>query len=233
MEFVPSGYRSRRWSAVEVWHSPEEGTDVVATLAALVSEIVSAVESELGHLLSCPLRLCVYQTNDDATAALGRSVPATMLMAPRIGSDWSLIVCQSPEVDPQNGDWRRMRRHLAHEVAHVMLADLTGGRRILGDGGRSIRVRPWFDEGFAEVVAAAVCARPDIIEQYLAAPSDGTRSEDELDSALNDIGSPRRPAAFAESVRRIHAGCRGRTLRDVFHGALTAAPIAGPVPSSP
>lgn len=219
MEFVPSGYRSSRLSAVEVWHHPMEEPDVVAKLASLVADVATALESELGYVLSCPLCLCVYWTNDDAAAELGRNVPTTMLMTPRIASDGSLIVCQSPAVDPRNGDWRRMRRHLVHEVAHVMLADLTGGTRILGDGGRSIRVRPWFDEGFAEVAAAAICARPDIIEGYLAVPADGTWSEDELDAALNDIGSWRRAAAFAEAVRRIQACRRGGTLRDVFQGA--------------
>jgi hypothetical protein len=235
MEFVPSGYYSLRLLTAEIWHHPDEVPDVAATLAALVSDTVAALRSELGHTLSCSLHLCVYRTNDDAAAALGRRVPATMLMAPSLGPDCSLIVCQSPEVDARNGDWRRMRRHLAHEAAHVMLADLTGGKRILGDGGCSIRVRPWFDEGFAEVAAATVCARPDIIEQYLAAPSDCTWNEEELDVALNDIGSLRRPAAFAEAVRRVHARCRGGTLRDLFQGALTAAPIAGllPVPSPP
>jgi ferredoxin len=217
MDFVPSEYRSFRSASVAVWHHPEEKTDVVTALAALTGNLIAAMEVELGHRLSCALDLCVYHTNDDAIAALGRNVPATMLMAPRLGPDWSLIVCQSPNVDHRNGDWPRMRRHLAHEIAHVMLADLTGSTRRLGDDGRSMRVRAWFDEGFAEVAAAVVCGRPDIIEQYPAATSQAAWSEDELDAALDDIGSPARPAAFVEAVRRVQAGLRSRTLRDAVH----------------
>ena len=217
MDFVTPGYRPSRLSGVEVWHHAEEAADVVARLALLVCDVAAAMEVELGCKPSCTLRLCVYHSNDNAATALGRNVPPTMLMAPRLASDWSLIVCQSPKVDPRNGDWPRMRRHLAHEVAHVMLADLTGGTRKIGDGGHSLRIRSWFDEGFAEVAAAVVCARPDIIERYLATPSETAWSEDELDAALDDIGSPRRPAAFAEAVRRVQAGYRGRTLRDVVH----------------
>jgi hypothetical protein len=232
MQFVPSAYHSDRQSAIEVWHHLEEAAEVVATLAAHVGDVSAALQCELDHPLSCALHLCVYRTSDDAAAALGRNVPTTMLMAPRIGPDWSLIICQSSQVDPRNGEWSRMRRHLAHEVAHVMLADFTGSTRILGDGGRSMRVRTWFDEGFAELAAAVVCARQDIVAGYLAAGSKAPWSEEELDAALNDIASPRRPAAFAEAVSRVQVLCRGGTLRDVIHNATALAPISLPYNTS-
>jgi len=224
MKFVPPNYGLSRFSSLDVWHHPAETDEVVTTVASLVSDVADKMESEVGHELSSPLHLCIYRTNGEACGALGRDVPATMLMAPCIGPDRSLIVCQSPQADPRNGDWRRMQRHLAHELAHVMLADLTGGASSLGDGGRLIRVRPWFDEGFAEVAAAFVCARRDIIESYEAASPGDPWDEEELDGALTDIASPRRSEAFAEAVRRIHVRCRGGTLREVFHSALQVAP---------
>ena len=224
MDFVPPGYRSHGPSAFEVLHHPDESPDFVNELASLIVGVADIMHADLGHRLSCSLNLCVYRNSDDAAAALGRTVPTTMLMAPRIGPDWSLIVCHSPEADPRNGDWRRMRRHLAHEFAHVWLADFIGGMRVLGDGGRLSKVRPWFDEGFAEMAAAHVCARPEIIERYLATPRDGEWNEDDLDATLNDIGSPRRPAAFAEAVLRMHARSNDRTLRDVLHDVPTCRP---------
>lgn len=214
MENVPPGYGSSRLSSIEVWHHPDEGRDLLREFASLLAGLVADIEIEVRHALGCALGLCVYRTNDDARAALARPVPPTMLMAPRIAPDLSLIVCHSPAADPRNGDPSRMRRHFAHEIAHVVLADRTGGRRTLGDGGRLAKVRPWVDEGFAEVVAAVVCRRPDLVAPHMAAAEPW--DEDELDAVLNDVGSLRRAAAFAEAVRRFELFRGGRSLGDLF-----------------
>lgn len=226
MKFVPSDYRSISASDVEMWRHPSEPDGVVTRFGLLASAVLEAVTLELDHAPSCALHLCIYRTNEDACVSLGRKVPSTMLMAPQIGGDWSLFVCQSPNVDPRNGDWERMQRHFAHELAHIGLADLTGGTKTLGDGGRRCRIRPWFDEGFAEIVAATVCKRPDIIERYLAIPASDLWSADKLDAALNAIGSSTREAAFAEAVRRVHTVCQGRPLAEVMRTASAVAPIA-------
>jgi hypothetical protein len=189
LRFIRATFPTSRPLYIVIWNWPEwQGRGVATEAAAAVTEFW-------------------FET-------LGKTVlrvPKAIANEPsrRISEREKMRVVSIDERDYVSG---RLPADLAHQLAHVMLADMTGGTRMLGDGGRSIRIRPWFDEGFAEVAAAVVCARPDIIEHYLAVPSQPDWCEDELDAALNDLVSPRRSSAFAEAVRRVWAALRSGQL---------------------
>lgn len=77
---------------------------------------------------------------------------------------------------------------------------------LLGDDDVGMRVRPWLDEGVAEIVSAEVCDRHDLVA---AALDRATRtpfvSLAEVDAALRDLDSPNRALAFPVATALVHA----------------------------
>jgi hypothetical protein len=116
-----------------------------------------------------------------------------------------LIVCASPSVDVRNGDADRMLRHLAHEIVHCCVAEVSGSTKELGDGNVGRRVPAWLDEGLAELVAIEVADRFDILrsaEQQVASFRPGW-TEDDVSRALDELDSSQRSRAFAWAVLRV------------------------------
>jgi hypothetical protein len=163
MQYVPAEYRATIRDAITLWSC--DGTE--PALAPLLVEARRAIENLLEHRLERSLHAVMYATHDEACRALDRQVAPTGLLAPLHTPELALIAWQSPVADPRNGDPERMRRHLAHELAHVFTAERTGSVKSLGDGDRGMRIAPWIDEGFAVVVAATVTDKPDLIDAAL------------------------------------------------------------------
>jgi hypothetical protein len=137
-----------------------------------------------------------------------------MLLAPFQSATDSVIAVQSASADPLNADLERMRRLLAHEVAHVAVALQTKSEKRLGDGNRSMRVRPWVNEGFACVVAAIAVNRVELLERQVARAVE--TSIDDLDAALDDLSDERRGNAFAIATARVWSAVQARGLGHVF-----------------
>jgi hypothetical protein len=136
--------------------------------------------------------------------ALDRTVPGTMLLAPYMGPKASLIVCASPRVDVRNGDRDRMLRHIAHEITHCFVAEVSGSTKELGDRDVGRRVPAWLDEGLAELVSLAVSGREDGAASQAPAVVP-CWSEDDVNARLDALDSPDRTAAFAWATARVRA----------------------------
>jgi len=197
MQYVPERYRSTTRDEIVLWSC--DGTEPV--LAPLLVESRRAIERLLEYRLQRTLHAVVYATHDEARRALDREVSPDGLLAPLHTPALALIAWQSPAADPRNGDRVRMRRHLAHELGHVFTAERTGSVKSLGDGDRGMRIAPWIDEGFADVVAATVADRPDVIERALA--NADSRTDEQLAAAFRDLGSPDRAVASAIATARM------------------------------
>jgi hypothetical protein len=204
-----------------------DGSDSVA--AALAPTCLDGIEQLLQFHLQRTVHVVVYATNADARAALDRDVAPTMLLAPYHAKGESLLAVQAPSVDDMNGDERRMRRHICHELAHTFAAERTGSLKRLGDGNCGMRIASWVDEGFAVVLASRVADQPDVIEAVLrnadspsqpnsrqGEPGTTELSEDEIAAAFDDFSSPDRRAAFALATVRVWQAVDRHGYRFVF-----------------
>lgn len=213
MRYVPDEYRSVACDDIVLWSA--DGTEPL--IAPLLVQVRRSIEELLEYRLRRALHAVVYATNHAARRALDREVAPGALLAPLHTPELALIAVQSPAADRRNGDPVRMRRHLAHELMHVFTAERTGSVKFLGDGDRGMRIAPWIDEGFAEVVAATVAERPDLIDAALA--NTEQRTDEQLAAAFRDLESPDRAVAFAVATARMwHAVQRqgfAGTFRDV------------------
>lgn len=192
-----------------------DGSDRVAV--ALVPECLRSLESILDHQLRRPLHVVVYASNDDARFSLERDVPASMLLAPYHTHDAAVIVAQSPDADPRNGNELRMRRQFCHELAHVLAAECTGSLKRLGDGNRNMRLAPWVDEGFAVVAAARAANQLAIVETARKRCAGAQLSDRELDEAFLDHAATQRDLAFAMATVRVLEAVERHGIRFVFH----------------
>jgi hypothetical protein len=211
-EHVPADYYSLSVGDAVLW-----GRDRSEALAALLfEEARGTIERLLDYRLSRIVHVVVYASNEEACRSLDRRVAPTQLLAPLHTPALALVALQAPAVDPLNGDPERMRRHLCHELAHVFSAERTGSVKRLGDEDRGMRLSSWVDEGFAENVAAAAAARPDIIEAALQRSSVAEMSDERLASAFGDLSSTDRAAAFATATARVWRAAQARGLKFVF-----------------
>jgi hypothetical protein len=217
MTYIPARYSSFRHGRIVFWgHERSE---------AIAVELLPASLERIAVLLEYPLRrelhVVVYATNADARSALRREIGSAALLAPLHEPELAMIALQSPTVDPRNGDPRRMRRHLCHELAHVFSAERTGSVKHLGDGDRGMRLVSWVDEGFAESVAAMTSDRHDIIEQAMALSAARGLSDEELAAAFHDMGSRDREVAFAVATARVWRIIEERGWKVVFENLST------------
>lgn len=206
MRFVPEDYvaveRTEGGASVEFYSHPEEPRENVQLLLNLGIRAFQGVCKELNFSPKRLVCFCMFHSREAMTSALGRDVPVGMLMTPWMSQRESVIVFQSPAIDQMNGDPKRMLRHLAHEVVHALVAEVTHSEKLLGDDNNDMRIKPWQDEGLAEVVAALVSDRREIIEASIqsAALRNSTESDGfslgKLDEQLVDIHSPERGDAF-------------------------------------
>jgi len=211
VRYVPRTYRCRRHDRFGLHHHPDEADDVVARTEEDVSFACVWLRDALDFRPVRSLHVCLYHSHEEAVSSLRRDVPGNMAMAPFSTEEASLIVIQSPACHPMNGDRTRMRRLLVHELCHVFVREKTGSVAMLGDDLRDLRIRPWLDEGLAEVLSRRAVGRES------PCPGSGTGDEDwsleEIDRHLCDLGSARRSEAFARAEQRVrdvtlHAGAR-------------------------
>jgi hypothetical protein len=191
-----------------------DGSDTF--VAALIPECIEGIERLLELQLRRAVHVVVYATNAEARRALDRDVASDMLLAPFHASDVALLALQAPTVNPRNGDERRMRRHLCHELAHIFAAERTGSVKRLGDGNRGMRIAAWVDEGFAEVLASRVAGQPEVIDAALQNADTTTLGDDEIAAAFDELSSPNRRAAFALATARVWRAVEQRGFRFVF-----------------
>jgi hypothetical protein len=208
---VPASYVASLTARTSVWMRAGAATE---PCESILDGVIAAVEDHLDFRLNSQLHVVIYASNLEAQAALGRPVPPSMLLAPFQTAGECVVAVQSSAADVSNGDLARMRRHLAHEFAHVAVALRTCSQKRLGDEDRGMRVQPWVNEGFACVVAAMLCGRPDILDRELVRPAD-VRVTD-LNVALNDLLAMNRSVAFAVATARVWRAVRAFGLRAVF-----------------
>jgi hypothetical protein len=199
IDYVPPSYHAVELANATLWTStPGAATaatfepirDILTTSIDEVRELVAFVPTRRLHVV-------VYPSTSDSRRALDRNLEPTSLLAPLHTATHALIALHSAEADARNADPYRMRRHLCHEIAHVLNAERSGSRKRLGDGNVDMRIRPWVDEGFAECVAAVVAARPDIVQQALRAATHLAMSLSEADAVFRDLTSLDRGRAAA------------------------------------
>jgi hypothetical protein len=196
---VPAHYRPKMRGKVVFWgHLDSESLAIDVVPPAL-----ARIEQLLGHHLERRLHVVAYSSHAEACEALNRRLSVCGLMAPLHTETYAVLVLIGPNVDPRNGDRRRMYRHICHELAHVFSAERTASVKHLGDGDRGMRVRSWVNEGFAENVAATVAERPDIIEAAVHGSAGLTMSPEAMDAAFRDLESADRALAFAFATVQI------------------------------
>jgi hypothetical protein len=180
-----------------------------------LDSLIARVETYLGFELYCPVHVVVYDSNEQAQSCLNRRVPPNMLLTPVVGAPASVIAIQRATAHPANGDLVRMKRHLCHELTHVLVALRTKSTKRLGDRGANMRVASWVNEGLAECVAATVCNQPD---RLLRARSHADSLGDPIDiaAAFDDLCSTRRAEAFSIATARVWEGIRAHGIRCVF-----------------
>jgi hypothetical protein len=115
-----------------------------------------------------------------------------------------------------------MVRVLAHEIAHLVNAEVSGSRKILGDGNRDRHIASWLDEGLAVVVASKVAGRPEMIDRCLESMPKAEQGwdDDRLNRALDALDGPERAAAFALAVRRVLDLMREHDTLAAFYRSL-------------
>ena len=216
--FVPRQHLAQECSGYRLWHHRDERPEDLEFVKGVVSFAVSWLLEELAVQPRRTLHVCLYHANEEAQAHLNRDVPGNMAMAPFSSAEASLIVIHSRRVHPMNADFDRMRRVLVHELCHCLLREKTGSSVMLGDDLRDMRVRPWLDEGFAEVMSWRAIGEsvPRIGAVSAGAPS----SLDELDRNLNDLSSAKREAAFVEVARRVQMLTKRLGVRGVFENLV-------------
>lgn len=214
MKHIPPNYLARV-GVVTLWHAPVEPSHHLDALAESTGLARSTVSELLAFDPTRPLHVCMCNSHDVMQEALGRSVPPTMLMAPYLGDDASLIVCGSPSIAPRNGDAGRMFRHLAHEIVHAFVAEVSGSVKELGDCNVGRRVPAWLDEGLAELVSLTVSGRDpkDLLEVPEAVAG---WTESDVNERLDALDSGERELAFAWALGRVQAMTRDVGIAGLF-----------------
>lgn len=183
---------------------------------------VAALDYVTEALSFAPMRhthVCCFHTRDHAGRALGRHVPTTMAMAPFSSEDRGLVVFHSPALDRANGDEARMRRILAHEFTHLLIAERSASTKILGDNNANMRVSAWLNEGLAEVIGLTAIAE----EPRLAALSKSFQTAETyytfgtLSQWLDDLDHDARIQAFEHATGAVEWLCDRLGIEAVFN----------------
>lgn len=184
---------------------------------SLVRISLETLQFELRYNLKRRVNACIYHTHKTARKFLNRDVPDTMAMAPYHSHTDALIVLHSPSVNPLNGNIRRMRRILTHELCHAFLAERSGSTKILGDNNNGKRIPTWFDEGFSEYMALTLNHELLCLQAMLSDASSLTPMTDvELNQSLDNPGAECRNNAFAITVTKINEMVKKKGLRTLF-----------------
>jgi len=153
--YIPAGYRCSPTQIGRLWTNPEEPCGHRGRLERWIDEAYEVVTSSLGSPMTRSIHVCCYHDNEQARRSLDRQISSSMALAPFSSSTAGLVVVQSESANPANGDARRMRRIVAHELAHLWIPEAMSSQKTLGDGNRDLRVSSWLNEGIAESVGLA------------------------------------------------------------------------------
>jgi hypothetical protein len=203
------------------------------TWEPILDGAIIEMERCLDFELSCRLHVVVFSTNREARLHLDRAIPSNMLLAPVLGAEDSVVAVQSAEADAANGDCERMRRHLCHEIAHVVVILRTGSEKRLGDGDCGLKVAAWVNEGFAVCAAAIATQQFGPIERARARAEQYGATVSNLDHAVNDLTGERRPAAMAVATMRIWKTIQVHGLRPTFARLTELSASSASAPSPP
>ncbi|MBN2144376.1 MAG: hypothetical protein JW774_07125 [Candidatus Aureabacteria bacterium] len=188
--YIPESYLYQKENYFQIWFSPTENKDNILFLSGIIEDALSGVETLLNYSLNRNSHVCLYATNAEAIQATKRNFNSSMLLAPFSSQTDSLIICQSENPKFQSRD-NNFKRHLVHEIAHAFLYELSGSEKILGDNNIQMNIPAWFNEGFAECVSNKIMGN-----KFKTKSFDIDFGRDALNDHLNDINSPKRPAAF-------------------------------------
>jgi len=183
---------------------------------------VAALDYVTKALAFKPIRqtyVCCYHTRDDATRALGRNVPASMAMAPYASETCGLVVIHSPSLHPTNQDTRRLRRILAHELCHLLVAERSASTKILGDDNGNMHVSAWLNEGLAEVIGFKAIAdehRLTVLSEAFQA-SQAYHTFGTLSQWLDDLDHDARSQAFEHGTGAVEQLCEHLGIEAVFN----------------
>jgi hypothetical protein len=222
LPYVPVSYVPREQERSLIWHHPTEPIELLEPIGRTCDRACESSGELLGFVPHRRLHLCLFHTEGAFQVALERPLTASWFLAPFHSETDSLIVCTSPSAYPKNGDPRRMLRVLAHEIVHCFNHEASRSTKILGDGNRDRHIPSWLDEGLAEVVAARVTARPELIDCHLQRGQAPEQSwnDDRLNQALDTLDSQERGTAFALAVRRVLELAKEHESLAAFYGRL-------------
>lgn len=216
--YIPETYHRVECPGYTFYASPSANMGQMDFLQQWMIDVLAYVKRTCGFENRRQISLCCFQSNEEARMHLDRPINETMAMAPYSDEAKGLIIVQSGEASPLNLSPERMRRVLAHEVCHLFVSEMSGGKKILGDGNMHIKIPSWLDEGFAEVVSNLFSGRHSKCEAWLdelEASSDSLTFK-ELSQHLDDLWSDLREAAFRYSGALVYGLVRELSADFVF-----------------
>jgi len=221
--YLPTTYTSSSFDNVVVHHVPAEDATHVQMIAKLAQQAMGFVQQETSFIPSRQIHICLYHTNAEAQHQLQRNIPPTMAMVPFSGREAGLIVLQSPDAHPLNGERERMLRLLAHECTHLVIAETTGSLKVLGDGNRSMRISTWINEGFAELLGHRAIGAIDRLEaaQKRFRNAKCYHSFKALSDLLDGLDHPARSDAFDHATAAVNLLVNRFNLEYAFPGILS------------
>lgn len=198
---IPVEYVHTKVEGFEFYHHEFESKKNIAFLESCIFVALKETKKILGYKPNRALIFCAFCSVLDYQKTFGKTVPDNMLTLAYYDNNFSLITLFSPVTNLQNADKKRMIRHLSHEIAHAFIYEKTES---VFYPTKRINVENWINEGFAEIVASKVCAKPEIIKNYLfTAEKYKTIKLKKLNEYLDDFDSPMRQIAFACSAKLV------------------------------
>ena len=216
--YIPGGYRHIELSDFSLFASPDESSAHVEWLKQTVREVSDALRSFLNFCPKRRLAVCCYRSNQEACECLDRKIDSTMALAPFDDNSKGLIAIQSPEANRRNGDSDRMKRILAHEMAHQFVSEISNSKKVLGDGNVNRIVPAWLDEGFAVVVSRLVWNDITPLKESIELFNNCTElmTFGELNWHLDDLWSKLRDKAFMCSTAAVYSLVQETSVDYVF-----------------
>ena len=206
-KFIPKGYLAQSNGCFTYWASPREEPKSVNFGLSTVTEALAKVQEIMGFHPSREIHFCMYHSHELLCDTLNRDLPKTMLLAPYADDRLGIILFLSPTVSLSNGDRLRMLRHLIHEICHLFIWEITGSKKVLGDGNCDMKIATWLDEGLAEYVSLTATGRQkDILKAKAFAEEVKQKPENwQLSDKLMNLNSETRQEAFKIAIARVAA----------------------------
>jgi hypothetical protein len=215
MKYVPQKYIKKQKGQFILWHDVKETSKDVQKICDVIKEAIEEPSHLLGFIHRRVLHFCMYRTNSMAKKQLNRAVNGTILMAPLSTLENSLIIFHSPSVNPINGDKKRMKRHLIHEVCHQFINEKSDSTKELGDNNKNLYTPPWFNEGLSELIAHTIMQQP-IVKKCIQRDLD----LNELNKDLESLFSEKRNNAFEQAITIVNHLAQSHGIKYIFNNCL-------------